>query len=84
MALLGVLGCGPSPASVCAHTLELAKAELEGEALAGITVESCVERVNRQKRRMGVSVYRAQARCVLAAGDLAALSDCDAEVVEAD
>ena len=78
---LASAGCGPSPTRVCKHVIEIASAEVASDERRALNVESCAARIEAERSRIGVSVYRTQARCVMAADSTSAISDCDEGLV---
>jgi hypothetical protein len=72
-----LVGCGPSPDSVCEHVIELARRELGDEAAAAIERTDCVESARRERETKGVLEYRKQAECIVRAGSLDELSACE-------
>jgi hypothetical protein len=76
-------GCGPAPADVCDHVIDLMKKELGEQADAmseeeiGKIKEKCVKEGEKEKELNGALEYNKQAKCVMAATSLEDLAKCD-------
>ena len=69
--------CGPSPAAVCDHVIELTKKEVGEEAAKGIDKDDCVKSAEREKEMKGMLKYNEQASCIMEADSLEGLAKCD-------
>lgn len=74
--LLSLTACGPSPARVCDHMIELTDRELGEQAAATVDADKCRELMRREREARGITEYRAQASCILDADGYEQLSAC--------
>lgn len=75
--------CGPAPADVCDHVIDLMKKEL-GEQVDAMPEEeitkikdNCVKEAEKEKEMKGALEYNKQAKCVMAATSLEDLAKCE-------
>lgn len=68
--------CGPSPARVCDHMIELTQAELGEQAAATVNGDKCRDLMRREREARGITEYREQANCILEAESYEQLSVC--------
>ncbi|MCA9683600.1 MAG: hypothetical protein KC431_08115 [Myxococcales bacterium] len=74
--------CGPAPAEVCDHVVDLMKKEL-GEQVGAMSdddikeiKDTCVKDAEKEKEMKGALEYNKEAKCVMAAASLADLDKC--------
>lgn len=76
LALVSMAGCGPSPARVCNHMKALTAEELGEAAATTLDDEACRSLMRRERKALGITEYREQARCILDADSYEALGRC--------
>jgi len=79
IAALAMVGCGPSPESVCDHALSLAKAELGDEAAEAAlgSREDCLTTEERRKEMQGMFKYKDKNKCLMASKTWAEAAKCE-------
>jgi hypothetical protein len=71
-----LVGCGPAPAAVCDHMIDLTRRELGKAAAADLDQDACVAELERQRARRGDDEHRRHVQCVLASDSFAELAAC--------